>query len=85
MLANELVSDLCESSISLETLMRMSKLAEDVPRALVAYGLGYFASRTDNAALREKAIIRLTEMKSDNSEDVRSEAEAATERIAKLR
>jgi hypothetical protein len=59
-----------------ETLVRLAGRAEEIPRALAAFGLGY-ANELEDAWARNRARVLLQKLKTDASKKVRGEAEAA--------
>lgn len=84
MCAAEIIADLFQNERSLETLLLLSKTSKsEIPRALVAYGLGYLGAEYREESLPPSILNRLMQMCSDPSDFVREEAEGAIAQIKK--
>lgn len=81
----EMIVDSTMDKISIDSLRCLAKARNDVPRAIVAYGLYYFIQKCRNDVLIRSALDELQRMKNDYSKLVRDEVNDVLKKIGNRR
>jgi hypothetical protein len=79
---SELLGEYFRDDRALMALHRLRALEAEMPRSLVPHGLEHIVKSANDKALAKKAYEELLQMKSDPSEQVRSEVDISLQRLA---
>lgn len=83
LLIAEMIGESYGGERGLQTLRRLKRSKEDMPRSMVPHGLEYFVKKSSDPQLSRLAFNELLQMKSDPSQDVRDEVGTSLQQLKK--